>query len=885
MVEERERERLQVLHRLEILDTEPEEAFDRVTDIAARFFQTPKATVTFVDRERQWFKSRIGIEVRETPRDIAFCSHTIRTDQVCLVPDATRDPRFTDNPLVTSGMVRFYAGAPLITRDGYRVGALCIIDSIPRHDINASDLIYLERLANVVMDELELRAAKRLLMDELASRTLAESRLKLLNDLTETALAAADFNAAMRACLALVARHVRADYALAFGMAANSAICRLEAEYVAEDGVPEGFPEIVHRFPLRADNTITGEAVTSQRVIAIRDVHDIDSQRFPLMNPTQEYGFTSFLSVPFENAGTKFGLTFLFRKRQDALDTIAETVHGLSGKLRDLLARKRAEEHIALLQSVVLHANDAVMIIEAASREGGMRVVFVNRSFTELTHYREEEVVGQTLKFLLGPRSDVQVIRRIDRAFERFEPARAEFINYRKDGSEIWVDVALAPVADASGHYTHWIGILRETTQRREAEEALKRLSLRQSAILDALPAHVALLDGEGRVLSVSRSWHEFAAGCGLLSAPVGRLYFDLCQTPAWAEEGAAIAAGLTSVLQGRSPHFSIDHPSDRDGRRSWYHLIVAPITTPETQGAVVMHLDVTSSKLAEEALRREKEFSEFLIKSSTEGIFVFDRYFRVSLWNPGIETITGMATERILTRSLFEALPSLTDSAAAEAMRAALSGRESSLYDQRYLIPETNREGYYEAYFAPLYSRGREVIGGIGFWREVTERRRIEDALRQSQKMEAVGQLTGGIAHDFNNMLTVIAGNLELLEGRLQEEPRLLRFVDSAALATSRAEKLTQQLLTFSRRQQLRPQPIDFNQIILGMDDLVHRTVGETIEIRKVLSPELWFALADPNQIETSLLNLVLNARDAMPQGGHITIETGNMEISAGEG
>src|SRR5579872_6139789 len=381
MVEERERERLQVLHRLEILDTEPEEAFDRVTDIAARFFQTPKATVTFVDRERQWFKSRIGIEVREAPRD----------------------PRFTDNPLVTSGMVRFYAGAPLITRDGYRVGALCIIDSIPRHDINASDLIYLERLANVVMDELELRAAKRLLMDELASRTLAESRLKLLNDLTETALAAADFNAAMRACLALVARHVRADYALAFGMAANSAICRLEAEYVAEDGVPEGFPEIVHRFPLRADNTITGEAVTSQRVIAIRDVHDIDSQRFPLMNPTQEYGFTSFLSVPFENAGTKFGLTFLFRKRQDALDTIAETVHGLSGKLRDLLARKRAEEHIALLQSVVLHANDAVMIIEAASREGGMRVLFVNSSSTELTHYREEEVVGQTLKFLLGP--------------------------------------------------------------------------------------------------------------------------------------------------------------------------------------------------------------------------------------------------------------------------------------------------------------------------------------------------------------------------------------------------------------------------------------------------------------------------------------------------
>ncbi|HEX6841695.1 MAG TPA: ATP-binding protein, partial [Stellaceae bacterium] len=194
-----------------------------------------------------------------------------------------------------------------------------------------------------------------------------------------------------------------------------------------------------------------------------------------------------------------------------------------------------------------------------------------------------------------------------------------------------------------------------------------------------------------------------------------------------------------------------------------------------------------------------------------------------------------------------------------------------------------SGRDGNYDGFFSPLYSRGREVIGGIGFLRETTERRRIEDALRQSQKMEAVGQLTGGIAHDFNNMLTVIAGNLELLEGKLGDEPRLLRLVTSAALAASRAEKLTQQLLTFSRRQQLRSQPIDFNQIVIGMDDLLHRTVGEHIEIRKQLAAELWPALADPNQIETALLNLILNARDAMPSGGHITIETGNTEVAAG--
>jgi signal transduction histidine kinase len=179
--------------------------------------------------------------------------------------------------------------------------------------------------------------------------------------------------------------------------------------------------------------------------------------------------------------------------------------------------------------------------------------------------------------------------------------------------------------------------------------------------------------------------------------------------------------------------------------------------------------------------------------------------------------------------------------------------------------------------------SNGQAIVGGIGFLRETTERRRIEDALRQAQKMEAVGQLTGGIAHDFNNMLTVIAGNLELLESKLAHEPRLSRLVTSASLAASRAEKLTQQLLTFSRRQQLRPQPVDLNQIIVGMDDLLHRTVGETVEIHTSLAPNIWSAMADPNQLETALVNLVLNARDAIAAGGRITLETANVEIARG--
>jgi PAS domain S-box-containing protein len=891
-LEDSEAGRLSALHRFEILDTDPEEAFDRITRLASRLFRAPIAFLGFIDRDRQWFKSRLGIELREVRREMSYCNHTISGEGVCLVPDTWCDPRFADKPGTREAGIRFYAGVPLTTREGHRIGTLCVMDREPRPDISEADARHLAELAATVMGELEFRLAQRLLDAELAPRRRMERRLKLLNDLTETALAAPDFRTAIRDCLRLIAEGVTADCAAAYSLEAGATRLKLEGEYIASGLAAEGFLDFVRRFPMRPDNSLTGEAVSNQRVVAIVDIRTFDHSRFPVTTAAVEHGFRSWLAVPFENAGAKFGLTFLFRRVLTDMEEIAGTIHSLSGQVRDLLARKQTEERIVLLESVILNANDAVMITEASTTGDAAHVVYVNRSFTAMTGYAAEEVLGQTQEFLYGPESDRHAREKVRDALARWEPVRVETINYRKDGSSFWAEMDIAPVADANGWYKHWIAVLRDTTARKEAEQrlrerelALRRLAERQSAILDALPAHVALLDREGRIVSVSHAWHEFAAASGIEGTddPAGRNYFEFCRANCWGESGAAIAQGLAAVLAGRQAQFSIDHPCESTGTQRWYRLMAAPLAPGRSAGAVVMHLDVTSNKRAEEALRREKEFSEFLIKSSTEGIVVFDREFRVTLWNPTIERITGITVDQVLGERLFDVLPYLMGTAGEGAMRGTLQGRETSLYDQRYAIAASGREGYYDAFFSPLYSRGREVIGGIGFLRETTERRRVEDALRQSQKMEAVGQLTGGIAHDFNNMLTVIAGNLELLEGRLADEPRLLRLVTSAALAASRAEKLTQQLLTFSRRQQLRPQPIDFNQIVIGMDELLHRTVGEHIEIRKQLAPDLWMALADPNQIETALLNLILNARDAMPNGGRITIETGNAEFAAG--
>jgi PAS domain S-box-containing protein len=163
----------------------------------------------------------------------------------------------------------------------------------------------------------------------------------------------------------------------------------------------------------------------------------------------------------------------------------------------------------------------------------------------------------------------------------------------------------------------------------------------------------------------------------------------------------------------------------------------------------------------------------------------------------------------------------------------------------------------------------------------ERTEQLRInEAALRQAQKMEAVGQLTGGVAHDFNNLLQVILGNLDILRRMQPHDPRLTRAADSAIASAKRAAALTQRLLAFSRRQPLDPKPVDSNALVSGMSDLLRRTLGETIELQTIRGAGLWLIEVDSNELEAAILNLAVNARDAMPEGGRLTIETANVEL-----
>lgn len=290
--------------------------------------------------------------------------------------------------------------------------------------------------------------------------------------------------------------------------------------------------------------------------------------------------------------------------------------------------------------------------------------------------------------------------------------------------------------------------------------------------------------------------------------------------------------------------------------------------------------LAATAAQLEETELR----FRHLIDGVTDYAIFMLDPTGSVISWNPGAERIKGYTSEEIVGKH-FSRFYTEDD-------------RQQGV--PQFALATAQRSGKYEAEGRRVRKDGSTFIANVvinairdqqsgrllGFakiTRDITEKKAIEDRLRQAQKMEAIGQLTGGVAHDFNNLLTVIIGNLEHLERLTPPEQPTHRFIAAALRGASRAAILTDRLLVFSRRHPLLPEVLSVNKLVAGMSDLLRRTIGEAILVETVLAGGLWSTLADANQLENALLNLAVNARDAMPDGGKLTIETANSYLDEG--
>jgi PAS domain S-box-containing protein len=468
----------------------------------------------------------------------------------------------------------------------------------------------------------------------------------------------------------------------------------------------------------------------------------------------------------------------------------------------------------------------------------------------------------------------------------------------RHDGVYRWHLIRNSPLK-RDGRTVAWLGTAVDIDDMRQAEETLRRLNdqlehrvsertrdlaeanqrLRVSeenyrSLFRNAPVPMHSLDAMRRVADVNERWLELFGYAR--EEVIGRNMADFYApgTPTWLHDSRwreLLEAGKVRDLERQ---FVKKSGEVFDG-------LISAYLEHDAQGqfvrTITVIVDITARKHAEDAVSRERQLSQLLIENGTDGIIGIDKEMRYIVWNPRMEARSGVPRASVLGHNLLERRPDFLGTPVEAAWRATLEGRLTSLRDQPYNYLPPGKSGFSDISFATLYAPDRRIIGGFAFLHDTTERRRVEEQLRQSQKMEAIGQLTGGVAHDFNNLLTVIVGNLDNLQRHLPDNAEARRMAEAIMRAAARATTLTHRLLAFARRQPLEPKPIDVNKLVAGMSDLLRRSLGESIVIETVLAGGLWRTLADPNQLESALLNLAVNARDAMVQGGKLTLETAN--------
>ena len=315
----------------------------------------------------------------------------------------------------------------------------------------------------------------------------------------------------------------------------------------------------------------------------------------------------------------------------------------------------------------------------------------------------------------------------------------------------------------------------------------------------------------------------------------------------------------------------------NKDGRTVDVLLSISPIRSAsgEIVGASKIARDITDNKRTQKALNQEIEERQRIFETSHDLILVTDTAGNFIQVSPSAKIILGYDPAEMIGNSAIDFIhPDDLESTRSE-MRAARRGKQLRNFETRYI----HKDGTPVALnWTGTWSEPVRRHFFIG--RDLTEKQAAEAQLRHIQKMDAIGQLTGGVAHDFNNILTVITGTIGILEESVADKPELVaitRMIDEAA---ERGANLTKHLLAFARKQPLQPREVDVNALVLEAAKLLHPTLGENVEITPLLAEDAWTALVDPNQLTTAVLNLALNARDAMPNGGKLALETSNIYL-----
>ncbi|MHC8354182.1 hybrid sensor histidine kinase/response regulator [Pseudomonas sp. LB3P81] len=326
-----------------------------------------------------------------------------------------------------------------------------------------------------------------------------------------------------------------------------------------------------------------------------------------------------------------------------------------------------------------------------------------------------------------------------------------------------------------------------------------------------------------------------------------------------------------------------------KDGTHFWCHVVIDPILDPTGKllGFAKIPRDLTDRKMAEEVLKQSEQQFRLLVQSVTDyAIYMLDPDGRLTNWNPGAQRIKGYLPEEVIGQH-FSMFYTPEDREAGEPQRTlTIAVREGRFENKGWRLRKDGTRFLAHVVVDPIWGDTGTLLGFAKITRDITEATHAQQALEQTrealfqaQKMQAIGQLSGGIAHDFNNLLTVILGNLEIVRKRVGDDSKITRLLDNATQGALRGVSLTQRMLAFARRQELKTESVKIPTLVEGITGLLRSSLGPSVVLETHFPQEVEPVLADVNQLELAVLNLVTNARDAMPHGGKILISARSEE------
>lgn len=596
---------------------------------------------------------------------------------------------------------------------------------------------------------------------------------------------------------------------------------------------------------------------------------------------------------------------------------------------RDITENRQAEQEAARLHAEIevqrQRLDNIVSTVPGVVWEAwgkpdtaAQRIDFVSEHVQTLLGYSVEE-------WLSTPNFWLQIVHPDDReriaetsgsAFVAGANSTMEFRWMAKDGRAIWVEANSAVIKDDRGNPVGLRGVTTDISARKRADERQARRAahaLFRADVSAALEVSHAPLRATLELCTQAMVQHLQAAFARIWTLNSEE---DVLELQASAGMYTHIDGGharvpvgkfkIGKIAEERAPHITNEVLTDpRVGDKEWaaregmvafagYPLVaedrllgvMALFSRSElpddTMDALASVADIISQgierKRTEAALRQSEERYRDLVENAHDIIYSHDLQGNYTSINKAGEVITGYTVEEALKLNLSDSVAPESLPKAREMIRRKLAGEHVTAYEIE-ITAKDGRRVTVEANTKLVYQDGVPV-GVQGIARDISDRKQLEDQLRQSQKMEAIGQLAGGVAHDFNNLLTAIIGYSGLALQRIEDESPLKPYIEEIKKAGDRAANLTRQLLAFGRKQILQPLPLNLNDVITDLNKMLRRLIGEDIRLAARLDFDLKKIKADPGQIEQVLMNLVVNARDAMPRGGNLTIETANIQI-----